>query len=217
MPKIYPMSHTAVSGNEKSPLKPTTARGEATRQKLLAAAEDAFGNTGFFRASISDITRAAGVAQGTFYLYFRNKEDVLAELVRHMGRELRRMLAHSIPPGLSRLDAEREGMAAFIRFVGKRRNLYRVVQESLFVDEQIYKDYYMDFARGYISALEKSVEKYEIRDGDLDVWVWVLMGTAHFLGLRYGLWQNEGLNEAELDAVMDFIRNGIAIRTSETP
>ena len=211
------MSHTAVSGNEKSPLKPTTARGEATRQKLLAAAEDAFGNTGFFRASISDITRAAGVAQGTFYLYFRNKEDVLAELVRHMGRELRRMLAHSIPPGLSRLDAEREGMAAFIRFVGKRRNLYRVVQESLFVDEQIYKDYYMDFARGYISALEKSVEKYEIRDGDLDVWVWVLMGTAHFLGLRYGLWLNEGLNEAELDAVMDFIRNGIAIRTSETP
>ncbi|MES1938997.1 TetR family transcriptional regulator [Salinisphaera sp. T5B8] len=211
------MSHTAVSGNEKSPLKPTTARGEATRQKLLAAAEDAFGNTGFFRASISDITRAAGVAQGTFYLYFRNKEDVLAELVRHMGRELRRMLAHSIPPGLSRLDAEREGMAAFIRFVGKRRNLYRVVQESLFVDEQIYKDYYMDFARGYISALEKSVEKYEIRDGDLDVWVWVLMGTAHFLGLRYGLWQNEGLNEAELDAVMDFIRNGIAIRSSETP
>ena len=211
------MSHTAVSGNEKSPLKPTTARGEATRQKLLAAAEDAFGNTGFFRASISDITRAAGVAQGTFYLYFRNKEDVLAELVRHMGRELRRMLAHSIPPGLSRLDAEREGMAAFIRFVGKRRNLYRVVQESLFVDEQIYKDYYMDFARGYISALEKSVEKYEIRDGDLDVWVWVLMGTAHFLGLRYGLWQNEGLNDAELDAVMDFIRNGIAIRSSDTP
>ncbi|ERJ19402.1 NADH dehydrogenase protein [Salinisphaera shabanensis E1L3A] len=211
------MTHTSVTGNEKSSLKPTTARGEATRQKLLSAAEEAFGNTGFFRASISDITRGAGVAQGTFYLYFKNKEDVLAELVRHMGRELRRMLAHSIPPGLSRLDAEREGMAAFIRFVAERRNLYRVVQESLFVDEQIYKDYYMDFARGYISALEKSVEKYEIRDGDLDVWVWVLMGTAHFLGLRYGLWQNEGLNDAELDAVMDFIRNGIAIRSSDTP
>ena len=211
------MTHTPVTGNEKSSLKPTTARGEATRQKLLSAAEEAFGNTGFFRASISDITRGASVAQGTFYLYFKNKEDVLAELVRHMGRELRRMLAHSIPPGLSRLDAEREGMAAFIRFVAERRNLYRVVQESLFVDEQIYKDYYMDFARGYISALEKSVEKYEIRDGDLDVWVWVLMGTAHFLGLRYGLWQNEGLNDAELDAVMDFIRNGIAIRSSDTP
>jgi AcrR family transcriptional regulator len=211
------MTHTSVTGNEKSSLKPTTARGEATRQKLLSAAEEAFGNTGFFRASISDITRGAGVAQGTFYLYFKNKEDVLAELVRHMGRELRRMLAHSIPPGLSRLDAEREGMAAFIRFVAERRNLYRVVQESLFVDEQIYKDYYMDFARGYISALEKSVEKYEIRDGDLDVWVWVLMGTAHFLGLRYGLWQNEGLNDAELDAVMDFIRNGIAIRSRDTP
>ncbi|WP_348767436.1 TetR/AcrR family transcriptional regulator [uncultured Salinisphaera sp.] len=181
---------------------------------MLTAAEDAFGNTGFFRASISDITRSAGVAQGTFYIYFKNKEDVLAELVRHMGRELRRLLTHAIPTGMSRLDAEREGMAAFIRLVAERPNLYRVVQESLFVDEQIYKDYYMDFARGYISALEKSVEKYEIRDGDLDVWVWILMGTAHFLGLRYGLWENDGLNEAELDSVMDFIRNGIAVAPS---
>ncbi len=203
-----------MAAKQKPSFKPTTARGEATRQKLLTAAEDAFGNTGFFRASISDITRSAGVAQGTFYIYFKNKEDVLAELVRHMGRELRRLLTHAIPTGMSRLDAEREGMAAFIRLVAERPNLYRVVQESLFVDEQIYKDYYMDFARGYISALEKSVEKYEIRDGDLDVWVWILMGTAHFLGLRYGLWENDGLNEAELDSVMDFIRNGIAVAPS---
>ncbi|WP_293626528.1 TetR/AcrR family transcriptional regulator [Salinisphaera sp.] len=204
-----------MAAKQKPSLKPTTARGEATRQKLLSAAEEAFGNTGFFRASISDITRGAGVAQGTFYIYFKNKEDVLAELVRHMGRELRRMLSHAIPTGMARLDAEREGMAAFIRLVAARPNLYRVVQESMFVDEQIYKDYYTDFARGYISALEKSVEKYEIRDGDLDVWVWILMGTAHFLGLRYGLWENDGLNEAELDSVMDFIRNGIAVRPDD--
>lgn len=200
-----------MSGNDSASLKPITARGEATRQKILHAAEDAFGRAGFFRASISDITRGAGVAQGTFYLYFQNKEDVLGELVRHMGRELRRMLTHSIPVGLSRLDAERAGLAAFMEFISERQNLYRVVQESLFVDEQIYKDYYMDFARGYMSALEKSVEKGEIRDGDLEVWAWVLMGIGHFLGVRFGLWEKNGLGERELDAVMDFIRNGIAV------
>ncbi|ROO25182.1 TetR/AcrR family transcriptional regulator [Salinisphaera orenii] len=199
-----------MTSSDSPALRPTTARGEATRQKILRAAEQAFGTAGFFRASISDITRGAGVAQGTFYLYFQNKEDVLGELVRHMGRELRRMLTYSIPDGLSRLEAERAGLAAFMHFVSERQNLYRVVQESLFVDEQIYKDYYMDFARGYISALEKSVEKGDIRDGDLEVWVWILMGVGHFLGLRYGLWSENGFGDAELDAVMDFIRHGIA-------
>jgi len=201
----------AMTSSDGASLKPITARGEATRQKILSAAEEAFGRSGFFRASISDITRGAGVAQGTFYLYFQNKEDVLGELVRHMGRELRRMLTHSIPTGLTRLDAEREGIAAFMRFVSERQNLYRVVQESLFVDEEIYRGYYMDFARGYMSALEKSVEKNEIRDGNLEVWVWILMGVGHFLGLRYGLWAKNGLGDTELDAVMDFIRNGIAV------
>ena len=197
--------------SDSASLKPMTARGEATRHRILGAAEEAFGKSGFFRASISDITRGAGVAQGTFYLYFQNKEEVLGELVRHMGRELRRMLTRSIPQDLPRLEAEREGLAAFMRFISQRQNLYRVVQESLFVDEQIYRDYYMDFARGYISALEKSVEKSEIRDGNLEVWAWILMGVGHFLGLRYGLWAENGLGDAELDAVMDFIRNGIAL------
>lgn len=191
--------------------RPITARGEATRQKILDAAEYEFGQTGFFRASISGITRGAGVAQGTFYLYFQNKEDVLRELVRHMGRELRRMLTHSISSDLPRLEAERAGLKAFMRFVSERENLYRVVQESLFVDEQIYKDYYYDFARGYMSALEKSVVRDEIRSGNLEVWVWILMGLGHFMGLRYGLWADKALGEAELDAAMDFIRNGIAV------
>lgn len=194
--------------------RPVTARGEATRQKILDAAEYEFGHNGFFRASISAITRGAGVAQGTFYLYFQNKEDVLRELVRHMGRELRRMLTHSIDANLNRLDAERAGLAAFMRFVSERENLYRVVQESLFVDEQVYKDYYYDFARGYMSALEKSVDRGDIRSGDLEVWVWILMGLGHFLGLRYGLWGERGMGERELDAAMDFIRNGMALHGS---
>ncbi|MGH8562046.1 MAG: TetR/AcrR family transcriptional regulator, partial [Nevskiales bacterium] len=68
--------------------QPSTARGEATRARLLDAAEQEFGRRGFHNASITDITRAADVGQGTFYLYFQSKEDIFRELVRHMGRKL---------------------------------------------------------------------------------------------------------------------------------
>jgi len=49
-------------------LVPATARGEATRRKLLAAAEIEFGARGFHAASVSSITTRADVGQGTFYL-----------------------------------------------------------------------------------------------------------------------------------------------------
>src|SRR5699024_4093275 len=92
--------------------RPTTARGEATRQKILLAADHEFGQQSFFRGSVSDITHRAGVAQGTFYIYFETKQDVFRELVRHMGREVRRMLTHAVEPGVPRLVAARQGLAA---------------------------------------------------------------------------------------------------------
>ena len=54
----------------QSPGAPKTARGARTRAKILKAAEDTFGTLGYHRAGVTDITRAAGVAQGTFYTYF---------------------------------------------------------------------------------------------------------------------------------------------------
>ena len=50
--------------------KALTARGERTRRKLLEAAERIFAELGYHDASIVKITEAAGVGQGTFYLYF---------------------------------------------------------------------------------------------------------------------------------------------------
>lgn len=200
---------TMADTTQSNALRPATARGEATRQRILQAAEQEFGRESFFRASISEITRRAGIAQGTFYIYFKTKEDVLRELVRHMGRELRRTLTAAIDPGISRLEAERQGLAAFMRFVAEHENLYRVVQQAQFVDEEIYKAYYQDFARGYLDALQQAADSGEIRAGNLEVWVWILMGLSHFLGLRYGLWDSNGLDEAELDAAMEFIHNGM--------
>src|SRR5215470_5532687 len=70
------------AANPSQPLPaPKTRRGERTRQKILDAAQREIGSKGFAEASISTITAEAVVAQGTFYVYFRSKEDVARELV----------------------------------------------------------------------------------------------------------------------------------------
>lgn len=58
------------------------ARGGVTdkREAILKAATTVFADKGFFNSKVADIAKAAGVADGTVYLYFKNKEDVLHSL-----------------------------------------------------------------------------------------------------------------------------------------
>jgi len=192
--------------------RPATARGEATRQRLLDAAETEIGAQGFHATSVAAITRRAGVGQGTFYLYFPTKEDALRALVRHMGRELRRALAQATAGAADRLAAERRGFEAFARFSLEHRNLYRVVMESQFVDEAIYRDYYQSLADAYAAGLGRAVERGELRAVDPVAAAWALMGIAHFVGLRYAIWEERDPPPEALDAVFDLVRHALEPR-----
>jgi AcrR family transcriptional regulator len=62
-------------------LSRTVARDER-RQQLVTAARAVFSGKGYHAATVDDITRAAGVAKGTFYLYFQEKREVYYEVIR---------------------------------------------------------------------------------------------------------------------------------------
>ena len=60
------------------------ARSAARREAILAAALDEFSLRGFEATRLDDVARRAGIAKGTIYLYFRDKESLFQELVRTM-------------------------------------------------------------------------------------------------------------------------------------
>ena len=159
--------------NSEPPLPaPKTRRGERTRQKILNAAQHEIGSKGFAEASISTITAQAEVGQGTFYLYFRSKEDVLRELVLRMGRRLRRHLTLAIA---AHPTASRQSVAAcsaFLEFVRANTDLYRVVAEAQFVDPAVFQRYYQDFAASYRAGLLAAEARGEIAPGDAEVRAW---------------------------------------------
>ena len=53
---------------------------QETRRKIIAAAEKLISERGFEAVGVSDIAKEAGVAKGSFYTYFKRKEDVVAEI-----------------------------------------------------------------------------------------------------------------------------------------
>jgi AcrR family transcriptional regulator len=194
---------------------PATARGEATRRRLLEAAEAEFGGKGFHGASVSSITARAQIGQGTFYLYFRSKEEIFSVLVRELGHALRSNLARDIAGSGDRMQVERRGIEGFLRFTLDHPAVYRIVQESQFVDEAAFRDYYERLSKGYVEALEQSAKRSELARGSAEERAWAMMGISHFLGLRYCLWNGTVPSRRKIDEVMDFVAHGMAPRKSK--
>lgn len=189
---------------------PKTSRGERTRQRILDAAEREIGQHGFAVTSVASITQGAKVAQGTFYVYFRTKEDVLRELVLRMGRRLRRSLTLATSGLTDRLEIERRGIHAFFAFVRENPNLYRVVAESQFVDEAAYRKYYNDFAESYRAGMEAAARAGQISSGDAEVRAWALMGVCDMVGRRFTLWERDASFDAAAEAAYAFVARGLA-------
>jgi AcrR family transcriptional regulator len=85
---------------------PTTERGRQSRQRILEAAERVFGDKGYFPASITEITREAGVAQGTFYVHFKSKRDVFTELLEALAQRVRQTTRAAMVDAGNRVEAE---------------------------------------------------------------------------------------------------------------
>ena len=79
-------------------------RAAATQSQLLEAARDVFAERGYQATSVAAITDAASTAHGTFYLYFRNKEDVFAQLMASTMDELYRHTLTDLDPDTHMYD-----------------------------------------------------------------------------------------------------------------
>jgi TetR/AcrR family fatty acid metabolism transcriptional regulator len=64
----------------------TSARKEAKRQRILDAAVVEIARHGYYGTTVSTVARRAGVADGTIYLYFKNKEDILISVFQRAMR-----------------------------------------------------------------------------------------------------------------------------------
>ncbi|MBL0698349.1 TetR/AcrR family transcriptional regulator [Comamonas sp. JC664] len=195
---------------------PVTPRGQRTRAKLLKAAESVFGEKGYERASIADITRKGGVALGTFYVYFPDKQSIFVEVVDELGTRLRRLIAEAVAGFDNRVDVERQGLRTFFQFVRQHPNLYRVVRQAEFVDEACYRRYYDRFARGYVSGLTRAMEAGEVRRMDPEALAYCLMGISDFLGMRWVLWEEDPGLDRVLDTAMTLISHGLDPRAPST-
>jgi AcrR family transcriptional regulator len=188
---------------------PRTERGRKTLRLVLDAAAAEFGEKGFHESSVVSITQRAGVALGSFYTYFDSKDSLFRALVRDMSAQVRQTVGPVIAAEPDRLEGERKGLNKFLNFVREHKELYRIIDEAEFVDPPSYRAHYENTVNGYLASLKEAAAKGQVRDDVEEVHAWAIVGMNVFLGLRFGV-LDEDRDAAEVATIAaDLLTNGL--------
>ena len=188
---------------------PRTERGRQTLRKLLDAAAKEFGEKGFHEASISGITRRAGMALGSFYTYFDSKDEIFRALVKDMSGQVASQAGEAITPELTPFEVERAALHAFLEFAREKKEVYRIIDEAEFVDPASFREHYETTAKRILDRLKTGEAAGEFRNGMDEAHAWALMGMNVFLGLRYSVWDEGMQSDRIADLANTMLRNGI--------
>lgn len=116
---------------------------EQRRAELVQSAQELFTRNGIDKTSVSDIVSNAGVSQGTFYWYFKSKDEIVNAVVENVGEEMLQELSNvSHLPGLNSVEKLSTILSAFHSRVGQENkvmeHLLKQRQSSLY--DRVYKE-----------------------------------------------------------------------------
>lgn len=197
---------------------PKTKVGQKTFDRIIKAGKKLFAESGYMATSINDIIAKAKVAAGTFYIYFDNKLALYLYLVDYYRVTIRKASVAATSNLKTRREMERAGLKAWIDYVREDPLAYKIIWESLFVDYNIFKEYYESFSQSYIYHLKHFVTTGEIRpDIDLETVSYVLMGMSNFIGLQ--ILFKDKVEDADVDRVVDeamkLLEDGIFLKPAQ--
>ena len=152
----------------EQPRSKRAAQAEATRELLLAAARDVFSERGYHNTSVGAITAAADTAHGTFYLYFRNKEDIFANVVQGLVLEMYDGMA-PLRQDVRGPEAVRHLMRDTLEVYVAHAGIWRCLLEAVFTSPAI-EALWREIRAGFISQMAQTLAEFQqlgkVRDVD---------------------------------------------------
>src|SRR5512134_154744 len=115
--------------------------GAAKREKILRAAIRIFSQKGYFNSKISEIARLAGVADGTIYLYFKNKDDLLISLFEEKMGEVVTDIRARVADGSGALSRLQIFIRNHMDLLTREAGLIEVIQVELRQSNKFMKEY----------------------------------------------------------------------------
>src|SRR5437667_2706096 len=183
------------------------------RDVILRAATDVFADRGFFNAQVADVARAAGIAAGTVYLYFRSKDDLLVSIFERTMRD-------GLAEGRTAVAAVRDPAERLRRFarlhlarLGRDRNLAVVFQVELRQSTKFMERFSSTLLREYLGLIRTAIADGQaagVFRANLNATSAAKMffGALDEMATNWILSRRRYSLEADADAVVDLFVNG---------
>jgi len=135
-----------------------TPRGQATRDRLVAAAREVFAERGFAGTRMGDLADAAGVSHGTVYTYFDTKEDVLLAVLHDVRADLNQAMTQPrMHDPIARVQAANR---AYLDGYRTHAQLLQVAQEAAAGDSR-FADVLLDLRRTHVARVAAAIRKLQ--------------------------------------------------------
>jgi len=209
--------HSVVMESPAPARRSSESRPLPKRDAILRAAIDVFAERGFFHAQVADVARAAGVAAGTVYLYFRSKDDLLVSIFE---RTMREAFAEARAASADVRDpAQRLRLFARLHLgrMGRDRSLAIVFQVELRQSVKFMERFSSTLLRDYLGQIRAAIADGQtagVFRADLNATSVAKMffGALDEMATNWILSKRRYSLEAEADRVVDLFLRGAQVR-----
>jgi TetR/AcrR family fatty acid metabolism transcriptional regulator len=184
------------------------------RDAILRAAIETFAARGFFNAQVADVARAAGVAAGTVYLYFRGKDDLLISIFERTMREAIEAGRRGLEGHAHALDRLREIARLHLERLGRDRDLAVVFQVELRQSTKFMERFSATYLREYLGIIRDVIAEGQAKgifrkQINPTLAAKMLFGALDEMATNWILSRRRYSLVAETDAVIDLFVGGL--------
>ncbi len=185
------------------------------RDALLRAAIDTFAARGFFNAQVADVARAAGVAAGTVYLYFRGKDDLLISIFERTMKEAIADGRKSVDNLTDPVERLREIARLHLGRLGRDRALAVVFQVELRQSTKFMERFSSTHLREYLGIIRNVIADGQARQVfrapiSPTLAAKLFFGALDEMATNWILSRRKYSLVAEADAIVDLFVGGLA-------
>jgi TetR/AcrR family fatty acid metabolism transcriptional regulator len=112
------------------------------KEQIITAAIKVFADKGFYNSKVADVAREAGIADGTIYLYFKNKDDLLISLFESKMEQILERFATTLKNGTSCREKLHRFIQLHFQLIEEDQNLAEVFQVEIRQSSKFLKDYH---------------------------------------------------------------------------
>ena len=184
------------------------------RELILRAAVRTFADRGFFGAQVADVARAAGVAAGTVYLYFRGKDDLLVSIFERTMREAITEGKAALAGAPSPLERLRRIAHLHLERLGRDRATAVVFQVELRQSTKFMEQFSSSLLRDYLGIIRDVIAEGQAagvfrRTLNPTLAAKIFFGALDEMATNWVLSRRRYALAADADAIVDLFVNGI--------